>query len=62
MCYLSCGEVWPLVCWACEELLALRSATDQFVLDADAELATAVGIAAISCRRGAVTIIPPMDD
>lgn len=50
---------WPLVCWACEELLALRSATGQLVLDADAELTESSGTPAIACRCGAVTMLSP---
>ena len=51
---------WPLVCWACEELLALRSATGQLVLDADAEVMESNRIPAIACRCGAVTMVPPI--
>lgn len=51
---------WPLVCWACEDLLALRSATGQRVLDADTEVTESSGTPAITCRCGAVTrLLPP---
>lgn len=52
----------PLVCWACEELLAVRAASGELVLEADAEPAELSGIPAIVCRCGAVTILLPADD
>lgn len=52
----------PLVCWAREELLALRTATGELVLEADAALAELAGVPAIVCCCGAVTLLLPADD
>ncbi len=61
------GRQWgrphrPLVCWACEELLALRTLTGQQLIEADATLVETGGRPAIACRCGAVTRVAPRDD
>src|SRR2546426_360527 len=48
----------PLHCWACEELLAIRSATGGLLLEADARVAVADDQRVLTCGCGACTCLP----